>query len=213
VPAVLLAAIAALLGAHATAPARLTWDAPDSCPDEVHARSTIERLLGGATPVEGPGAPLSAHVRIEADGPPFVAHVRLGEAGERKIEAVSCAQVADAALLIVAMAIDPRVGITAMPEAPIAADPPPEPASGRAPTPDAVTIEPTVVEHWVPTTGKEVGSGTVTIEVTPDPDTGPRATVTFDGVALRRNDNDVFDVEIVIEHLEITDVSVGWLPG
>lgn len=143
VPPVLVAAIAVLLGA--TAAPRLSWEAPAGCPDQAAAHATIERLLGGATPVEGPGAELRAEVRIVADGPRFIAHVRLGEAGARTIEASTCAHAADAALLIVAMAIDPRVGTTAVPEAPLAEEPPPEPEPELEPAPEPPPeSEPTV---------------------------------------------------------------------
>lgn len=79
---------------------------------------------------------------------------------------------------------------------------------------DAVTVDPTVLEHWVAAASEDDGSaGTVAIVVTPNADTGPTATVTFDGIVLRRDDADVFDVELRVEHLVIEDVSVGWLPG
>lgn len=79
---------------------------------------------------------------------------------------------------------------------------------------DAVVVEPTVLEHWVAPAFDVPAPGTVTIAVMPDAGSGPRATVTLDGVWIRRDGpGDVFDVPMLIEHLEITDVSVGWLPG
>jgi hypothetical protein len=113
-----VAAIALLGAAWSSAPTvELGWRVPTSCPDQTTALATIDALLQGHAPREGEA--LAAEVHITAEGTRFRARVALGEAGadgERVLEAASCREAADAALLIVAMAIDPRIG--GAPEAP-----------------------------------------------------------------------------------------------
>jgi len=91
----------ALLAPH------IGWEGPASCPDRAAAQASLDRLLKDSpTPADDPGA----RVRITAQGDRFVARVQLGATGERTIEGDTCTPLADAALLIVAMAIDPRLG-------------------------------------------------------------------------------------------------------
>ena len=80
---------------------------------------------------------------------------------------------------------------------------------------DVAGNEPQATEHWITPAYDVRDYGTITISVTPDLDNPPNATatVTFTGVPLRRNDPDIFDPNIVIESLTITDAAVGWLPG
>jgi hypothetical protein len=137
----------------------LTWRAPDpSCPDEVHVDAEVARLLGGTY------APADAHVTaravVERSGQ-GIWRVDLeterspdtggGVArGHRVIDAPSCAEVADAAALILAMLINPaRVQSTsAAPAAVPAAAPasarnsgaPPEEPANEAPASGAIDL-------------------------------------------------------------------------
>jgi len=102
---------ASILAATLAAPLELGWRAPDSCPDVTGARATIDALLDGHAP--DPARRVTADVVIEADAAGFLARVRItdGDAvGEREVVAPTCEEVADASALIVAMAIDPRLG-------------------------------------------------------------------------------------------------------
>lgn len=77
---------------------------------------------------------------------------------------------------------------------------------------DAVIDEPVVEERWISTTAEGGGAGTVTFEVTSNGEMDATATITLEGIVLRRDD-DVFDVPITIDELVLADVHVGWLPG
>lgn len=102
---------ASILAATLAAPLELGWRAPESCPDVTAARATIDALLDGHAP--DPARRVTADVVIEADAAGFLARVRIVEGdavGEREVVAPTCEEVADASALIVAMAIDPRLG-------------------------------------------------------------------------------------------------------
>ena len=111
----MIAALVLALASLGSAPAvELRWQAPASCPDRASAVATIDALLQGHAPPDG--QTFIAEVTIAATGDRFTARVALGE-GERTLEAASCREAADAALLIVAMAVDPRIG--APPDEPV----------------------------------------------------------------------------------------------
>jgi hypothetical protein len=91
------------------APLQLAWQSPDGCPDAARARAEIEQLLG-----HPPDAPIaravSADVRIEPAAPRWHMTLRLtrpDSVGERSIDGGSCEEVASAAELVIAMALDP----------------------------------------------------------------------------------------------------------
>lgn len=112
----------------------LTWDAPSACPSRADALAAIRTTLGDA----GPTAPLRAHVALSpSQGDRWVAHVRLGDgdARGRRIEGESCRAVADAAELVVAMAMNPNAELAAPPSAPLPA-PPPRDAAEASPLPN-----------------------------------------------------------------------------
>lgn len=139
----MIAALVLALASLGSSPAvELRWRAPASCPDRDAALATIDALLQGHTPADG--ETFTADVTIEAAGDRFRARVALGE-GERTLEAATCREAADAALLIVAMAVDPRIGAPPdepPPEEPALPEPtPPEPARVPEPAvaPDART--------------------------------------------------------------------------
>ncbi len=118
----------------AMAPLDLRWRGPADCPNAAHATASIERLLAGHEP------PQDRHVRADVElsrgAYAFVGTVRIDDgtsSGERALEGATCEQVADAASLIIAMAIDPRLGIEGDPPTDVDTTPVPQP-------PDAATI-------------------------------------------------------------------------
>lgn len=121
-PRLLALALTALLVAP---PVDLGWHAPSECPDEAAARAAIDELLQGRTP---PGdRRVVADVAIEPGGRGWRARVRIDDGtsvGERDLEAASCDEVGEAAALIVAMAVDPRLAGDATPDEPPADEPP-----------------------------------------------------------------------------------------
>jgi hypothetical protein len=117
---------------HAGPRYTLEWEAPTGCPDAAAARASIDGLLGDGPE---PDAPVHAQVRITAvDGGHRLA-LRLSQAdGVREIDAPTCAELAETATVIVAIAIDPGVFTRAEPE------PEPEPEASRREPPPPVAI-------------------------------------------------------------------------
>ncbi len=116
----------------------LEWEAPAECPDAAAARASIDGLLGDAPE---PEAPVHAQVRITAvDGGHHLA-LRLSQAdGVREIDAPTCAELAETATVIVAIAIDPGVLTRVEPE------PEPEPEPERPPDPVEIATPPARAE-------------------------------------------------------------------
>ena len=126
--------VACTAEARAALPLTLTWDAPASCPSINDVRAEVERLVRFPPGQVPPALAAQAHVetrdgrwhlwlRTERDGLP----------GERELEADSCASLAHAATLVMALAFG------AGDEAPA----PPPPAPDRSPRPAS---RPRVVE-------------------------------------------------------------------
>jgi hypothetical protein len=134
-----IAALAFALLALASAEARaepgrvaLVWRAPEGCGDGAAVTADVERLVRGSESTE----------RVEAEAEVIAAdgayRVRLrtrarGEIGERVVAAASCAQVASATAVILALMIDPTAAGRAAEEegAPV---PKAVPTPARAPT-------------------------------------------------------------------------------
>jgi hypothetical protein len=133
-----LGALGALLAcsdpARAADPIALAWRAPLGCPDETWAKRALRAYLGSR-----PGddyKPMS--VRIDIAPAPrgrFRADLSLdgGASGDRRFEGATCARVADAAVLIVALMLDP-VEVATQIEAPT-------PREVAAPNPTSREIE------------------------------------------------------------------------
>jgi hypothetical protein len=128
--------------ARAAVPLDLVWNAPAECPsaDAVRAEfNRLARLPPGRTPSR-----LAATADVEARGTRW--HLRLrtvrdGVSGERELEADSCAALARAAPLVMALAMGFDVAPREAAEPPPAA--PPEPARPRpAPRPRVVESPP-----------------------------------------------------------------------
>jgi hypothetical protein len=134
---VLAAALASLWPAPArawTAPPErvvLHWAAPSECPAEGAVRAEMDRLLGPSSARPPAPIPVAATVSLEDQGE---WHVRLETPGDgapriREIHAATCAAIADATALILAMMIDPEAASAAPPSPakspPVALTPPP----------------------------------------------------------------------------------------
>lgn len=116
----------------------LAWTAPAECPDRVRVLGKIDRL-----------APASARLRVRVDATVTrdergyrVALVTEadGARGERSLEAATCASLADATAVIVAMMLDPASaapGPASAPVASVAASPAPAESSEVPPVPEA----------------------------------------------------------------------------
>lgn len=131
-------------------PVDLGWHAPAGCPDGAAARATIDKLLEGHAPPDD--RRVVADVVVEAGGKGFRARVRIDDGtsvGERELEAASCQEVGDAAALIVAMAIDPRLAGESPPDAPPPDEPPiptpPATATGTGTAADATSVTTTPI--------------------------------------------------------------------
>ena len=102
---------------------RIDWSAPDGCPDGVWVRGELERLLGG--PLEGEGPPrftARASVVRDATGRWQLQLATTGDGMERErsLGGQTCEELAGAAALIVALAVDPvgaatRAGVRSEP--------------------------------------------------------------------------------------------------
>jgi hypothetical protein len=93
----------------------LSWDAPEGCPDEAAVQRALADYLGPAPAASRGDAepPQRMQVQIEiesVDSGGFAAQIEIehgDDSGERTFEAQDCARAAEAAILIVALAIDP----------------------------------------------------------------------------------------------------------
>jgi hypothetical protein len=89
--------------AAADAAPPLAWSAPEGCPDRASLEAAIERLLGEPI-AKADRAPARAEVAADAGG--FALRVTMGgDAGRaRELRAATCAEAADAAALVIALA-------------------------------------------------------------------------------------------------------------
>jgi hypothetical protein len=109
----------------------LAWRAPEGCGDAAGVRFDVERLVRGSPP--GPRIEAEAEVTRDGDAVHVLLRTRsAGVDGERRVEAASCAQVASATAVILALMIDPNAAARAAAE-----DPPP-----RVEPPPQVTAPP-----------------------------------------------------------------------
>jgi hypothetical protein len=110
------------LGQAGETPLDLSWDAPAECPDAAAVRADVARLAGAGS---RRGQLLKARVRltkISASTWTLVMATELeGISGERTLTASSCGAVTDAAVLTMALILNPEVEI--------------QTATGGAPTP------------------------------------------------------------------------------
>ncbi len=121
------------------APIALVWEAPAGCPSSAEVSRELARV---ARAPAGKTLPhLAVTARVEARGERWVLHLRTvrdGVEGERDLEAESCASLARAATLVVALALG--VGVD---EIDVAPRPPEEPRPRAPPRPRVVEAPPT----------------------------------------------------------------------
>jgi hypothetical protein len=125
-------------------PIVLQWAAPPGCPSERDVHAEIERVLGGP-PDPASRRYLRAEARVSRAGSDTF-HVHLvtdlgGVLGERDLDGRTCAAVANAAALIVALTFDPEALAHRAEAAEAAAAPAPssprDPPAGAVPVPTA----------------------------------------------------------------------------
>ncbi|HWB75877.1 MAG TPA: hypothetical protein VG755_13005 [Nannocystaceae bacterium] len=95
------------LVAAARGPVELQWRAPQGCPEQAHVAARVDALLGPVDPQDD-AAIATVDVAAEADGR-FTALVRVGGAAggaARSIAGSSCATLADAVALVIAVHVD-----------------------------------------------------------------------------------------------------------
>jgi hypothetical protein len=87
----------------------LDWDAPQECPDREAARGAIEAALGTKTETDDMPGPAVVRVKVtQSESGRYAADIWMYDAtgsGERSFEGADCAQVTQAAALIVAFAL------------------------------------------------------------------------------------------------------------
>lgn len=119
--AIWLWAFRAQTQAPVTSELALAWQAPGACPDSAWARARIAAHLGRAI---GEGtAQLSARVEIRSQAPGFRLWLSMSDTetrSERSIEDARCEDLADAAALIIALAVGESAQAGAKPAAPSA---------------------------------------------------------------------------------------------
>lgn len=94
-------------GAHASAPAWLTWEAPPACVQAQVVERRVDELLAGNSPAAA-GLRVSAVVRRDGDAWVLRWVARQGAAVQRRrLRHPNCALLGEAAALLVAMAVDP----------------------------------------------------------------------------------------------------------
>jgi len=177
-----------LLGLRATAPEppstttrlQLRWEAPPECPDRAQLLAAIDTTLGDV--IEGEGRPplrVRGHVRTDPTAG-FVLRLVLddGHAGTRELRGTSCKELTEAAALVIAMTIDPRLLETLQdpPEVPeptpaeVPAEVPAEPGSSDAETSAERSPSDAVIE-----TRSERPPADAPAEAPPTPDTTRRS--------------------------------------
>lgn len=114
----ILLPLAIVLALHAPASTTTTepsalelhWTAPAACPDRAALLATIDATLGEVPDAER--RPVTVHGSVTPHGSDgFVLHLELddGHAGTRELRGPSCEELTDAAALVIAMTIDPRL--------------------------------------------------------------------------------------------------------
>jgi hypothetical protein len=96
-------------GAASAQELALTWQAAEGCPDADWAHGRLNERLGRAL-ADRAQDPLAATATLAREGERFVLTlhtVQAGVAGDRALAASSCAELAEAAVLVLALAIDP----------------------------------------------------------------------------------------------------------
>lgn len=137
-PAILLHGVFSAVVAAAPVVPEIAWQAPPGCPVEADVRDRVARLLAGTT---GGMDGVAVELRVEAlvDGRFRLRALLLGpsDAGERTLEAGSCGELAEAAALLTALAVQPALAGAVPPPPESHADPVVPPASVLTEPPSA----------------------------------------------------------------------------
>jgi hypothetical protein len=152
--AVLFATGTALPAGDGGDPISLAWTGLPGCPGDREVRAEIERVLGGP-PDPASRRYLRAEARVSRTGAGFHVHIVTdlgGVLGERDLDGPTCAAVANAAALIVALTFDPDA-LAHRAEA-AAPHPPPSPPPAAPPSPPApppaAALEPSILPLPLP---------------------------------------------------------------
>jgi hypothetical protein len=153
-----VAILSGIAAAEPAAPLRVTWSAPADCPSEASVRARVDALLhASADAALGAGMAVDARARAVDDGT-WLVELDLTSAGARRRRSIpggrDCKEAAEAAAVVIAIAIDPEAASrvadapdevatpdpesTAIPEAPSVPEPDPAPQEAPAepdPTP------------------------------------------------------------------------------
>lgn len=138
--------LAGSLAAQVARAETFVWNAPPGCPSHDEVERHLARIAQHGTS----GA---ARIAVDVEGPPWRATIRFvdgRERGTRRLEAATCEELAEAAALVMAVAIDRE-------EAPPAPVPPPapdalaKPASAPAAPPPAPVSRPAAASGDAPT--------------------------------------------------------------
>jgi hypothetical protein len=109
----------------------LSWEAPAGCPAAAEIEANVARIVGLR---EKRPVTVRALAREVDGGWRLDLHTRTNdEEGERELRGASCAEVASAAVVVIALTIDPEV--MALPPPPPPLPPPPPPPPPPAPPP------------------------------------------------------------------------------
>lgn len=132
-------AVALVCPAALAEPLALTWNAPAECPQVAAAEARVRRLAGAAPTAEAAELVASVTIAKTAENR-WSATLTLG-ASTRVLDGESCEGVAEAAIVILAMAMEPQSARQPQPEPANVAEPEPEPAAtapvAAAPAPPA----------------------------------------------------------------------------
>lgn len=126
------------------------WEAPAGCPDAAAVRARVVRLVGEAA---AGAARLTARAAVRAEGGRWALDLELsGETGtgRRALAAARCDELAGAAALVIAIAVDPRAALAG-------------PAAAAWEGPDVPGVEDRSQE-----TGEDGGSGVVPLPPAPE---------------------------------------------
>lgn len=194
----MLASFAALSLATAPAPPeraseQVQWSAPAECPDEAEVKARVDRILAEGGSGRREDVRLQLSVARAAKGFRLTAELVAGDApsGRRIVEGASCDDLAEAAVLIAAIAIDPDL-VPPEPVEPVAlpSEAPTEPPSEVVPDPpEPAPSEPAEPRPGEPASSDRSSPRAVDPIATPRPPTDtivtPVVTVDF-GLGLGR---------------------------
>jgi hypothetical protein len=121
----------------------IAWEAPPECGSRAEFVERIEALLGRPLGQVGdPDLEVVGRIATEATGLLLVLEFRQPVERERELRASSCAELQDAAAVVLAVTIDPLVPLAETPTRPPEAEPATEPEPEPEPAPEPA-LEPT----------------------------------------------------------------------